>query len=172
MVDLFFYVFAAMAVGCGLGVVTARNPVASLLFMVTALASIAGIFILLEAHFLAAIQIMVYAGAIMVLFLFVIMLLNLGQKDKSDLKFGGGMIAASALCGAALWGIVRGLGRATLPEGPGAAAAGIDAMVAEKGAVGVIADPLFTTYVVPFELTGLLLTIAIVGAIALAKRRV
>jgi len=172
VVDLFFYVFAAMAVGCGLGVVTARNPVASLLFMVTTLASIAGIFVLLEAHFLAAIQVMVYAGAIMVLFLFVIMLLNLGHDEKSDLKMGAGMIAAFALCGAALWGILRGLGRSTLPEGPGAAAASIDAMIAEKGAVGVIADPLFTTYVVPFELTGLLLTVAIVGAIALAKRRV
>ncbi len=172
MVDLFFYVFAALAVGCGLGVVTAKNPVASLLFMVAALASVAGIFVLLEAHFLAAIQVMVYAGAIMVLFLFVIMLLNLGHEEKSDLKVGVGFIVAFALCGAAMWGILRGLGLGALPDGDGAAAAALDATAAEIGAVGMIADPLFTTYAVAFELTGLLLTIAIVGAIALAKRRV
>ncbi|MEZ4414723.1 MAG: NADH-quinone oxidoreductase subunit J [Gemmatimonadota bacterium] len=172
MVDIFFYVFGALAIGCGLGVVAARNPVASLLFMVVALASLAGIFVLLEAHFLAAIQVLVYAGAIMVLFLFVIMLLNLGHEASSDLRSGVWLIAGFALTGGIVGAIMRALGRASLGSQGEPAAMALDALVAEKGAVGVIADPLFTTYVVPFELTGILLLIAVVGAIALAKRKV
>lgn len=172
MVELFFYVFATMAVGSALGVVLARNPVASLLFMVVSLASVAGIFVLLEAHFLAAVQVIVYAGAIMVLFLFVIMLLNLGHDQKSDLRVGAGLVVAFAVAGGALWAIQRGLGRSALPSNGGPGGTAIDGLVEAKGVVGAIADPLFTTYAVAFELTGLLLTIAVVGAIALAKRRV
>ena len=105
MADLLFYVFAAVAVGGAFGVVMGRSPVASLLFMVACLASIAGIFVLLEAHFLAAIQIMVYAGAIMVLFLFVIMLLNLGHDYQRDIRGGVGMVLGFAVAGdwAAFW---------------------------------------------------------------------
>ena len=97
--DIFFYVFAAVAIGGALGVVFGKNPVASLLFMVTTLASVAAIFVLLEAHFLAAVQVMVYAGAIMVLFLFVIMLLNLGHDFHPDLKGGVGAVLAFAVTG-------------------------------------------------------------------------
>ena len=100
MVDILFYIFAFVAIGSGIGVVMARNPVASLLFMVTALASIAGVYVLLEAHFLAAIQIMVYAGAIMVLFLFVIMLLNLGHDYQRDLRGGVWAILSFVITGA------------------------------------------------------------------------
>ncbi|MCA9737611.1 MAG: NADH-quinone oxidoreductase subunit J [Gemmatimonadota bacterium] len=172
MVQILFYVFGAIAIGCGVGVVVARNPVASLLAMVASLASVAGIFVLLEAHFLAAIQVLVYAGAIMVLFLFVIMLLNLGHEARSDLRTGAWMIAGFALCGGVVGAVLTALGRSDMDGTTGPAAQMLDAMVLEKGAVGVIADPLFTTYVVPFELTGILLLIAVVGAIALAKRRV
>ena len=75
MTELLFWTFAGVAIGGGIGVVAGRSPIASLLFMVATLASVSGIYILFEAHFLAAIQVIVYAGAIMVLFLFVIMLL-------------------------------------------------------------------------------------------------
>ena len=81
-----FYVFSGVAIGSAIAMVTRKNPVASLLFMVATLASLAGIYVLFEAHFLAAIQVIVYAGAIMVLFLFVIMLLNLGHDYQKDLK--------------------------------------------------------------------------------------
>jgi NADH-quinone oxidoreductase subunit J len=174
MADLLFYVFAAVALGGGLGVVLARNPVGSLLFMVATIFSLAGIFVLFEAHFLAAIQIMVYAGAIMVLFLFVIMLLNLGHDFRKDFTFGVGMVAAFAVAGLLAGLLARQLGGTEdspfLAAFPGPE--GMDALLAEQGAIGAIAHPLFTDYVVAFELTGILLLVALVGAIAIAKRRV
>ena len=171
MADILFYVFAAVAVGGAFGVVMGRSPVASLLFMVASLASVAGIFVLLEAHFLAAVQIMVYAGAIMVLFLFVIMLLNLGHDYRRDLRGGLAMLLGFGVTGAMGGLLARQLADGTRALatnlGPGDA---IDAALLEYGAVGVIARPLFTEYLVPFELTGILLLVAIVGAIALAKK--
>ena len=169
--EILFFIFAAVAVGGAVGVVVSRSPVASLLFMVTTLASTAGIFVLLEAHFLAAVQIMVYAGAIMVLFLFVIMLLNLGHEYQRDIRGIVAMIIGFAVTGAIGGLLVRQLGRGTAGLqtnlGPGDA---IDAALREHGAVGAIARPLFTEYVVPFELTGILLLVAIVGALVLAKK--
>ena len=174
MADILFYVFAAVALGGAMGVVAGKSPVTSLLSMVVSLASVAGIYVLLEAHFLAAIQVIVYAGAIMVLFMFVIMLLNLGHEHRPDLK--GGLWAVLAL---ATSGLIAGVlarqfqGAEEAPvyaffEGGDA----IDIALREHGAVGVIARPLFTDYVVAFEITGILLLVAIVGALALAKRRV
>lgn len=174
MAELLFYVFAAVALGGAFGVVLSRNPVGSLLFMVGTLASIAGIFVLFEAHFLAAIQIMVYAGAVMVLFLFVIMLLNLGHEYRKDFHFGIGMMAAFAVTGLLAGLLARELGSggsdALLAYYPGPEA--MDALLAEKGAIGAIAHPLYTDYVLAFELTGILLLVALVGAIAIAKRKV
>lgn len=172
MTWILFVVFAVVSAGGALGVVLGRSPVASLLFMVASLAGVAGIYVLLEAHFLAAVQVIVYAGAIMVLFLFVIMLLNLGHDYRADLKYG-----MWSLLGLVVTGLVAGVlmmgfgGAAGSGLGDGAAAAAIDAAVREKGAVGAVADPLFTTYVVAFELTGLLLLVAIVAAVVLAKPR-
>ena len=171
MITFLFYLFAGLAVGGAIGVVMAKGPVGSLLFMVTTLAAMAGLFVLLEAHFLAAVQIIVYAGAIMVLFLFVIMLLNLGHDYERDLKGGVFAILSFAAIGA-IGGLLA--MRLTDPSALGVAAGGraIDAAIAEHGAVGAIAEPLYTTYVVPFEITGILLLVAIVGAVALAKREV
>lgn len=172
MADILFYMFAAVALGSAIGVVTARSPIGSLMFMVATLASVAGLFVLMEAHFLAAIQVMVYAGAIMVLFLFVIMLLNLGHEYRRDTVHVGWRVGGFALAGLLAALLVRGV-RGTEGSQVYAAATGgsdIDALVREHGAVGAIAEPLFTTYVVHFELVGILLLVAIVGAIALAKR--
>ena len=171
MTSVLFYIFAAIAVGGAFGVVMSKSPVGSLLSMVGTLFSLAATFVLLEAHFLAAIQVIVYAGAIMVLFLFVIMLLNLGHDYQRDLKGGVFAVVSFATVGAMAGFLryqLRGVG---LPEdGPGAAA--IDAAMAEHGVVGAIAEPLYTTYVVPFEITGILLLVAIVGALVLAKKNV
>lgn len=175
MADILFMVFAAVALGSAIGVVAARSPVGSLLFMVAALASVAGIYVLLEAHFLAAIQVMVYAGAIMVLFLFVIMLLNLGHEYRRDLRGGLFSLLSFAVTGAIAGILVRRIpGADADPFGAGAAAgaAAIDAAQAEYGVVGAIAQSLFRDYVVPFQITGILLLVAVVGAIAIAKRRV
>jgi NADH-quinone oxidoreductase subunit J len=171
MIDILFYIFAAVAVGGALGVVLAKSPVGSLLFMVTTLASLAGTFVLLEAHFLAAIQIIVYAGAIMVLFLFVIMLLNLGHDYQRDLRGGAYAILSFVVVGLMAGLLARQIGISGGFE-PGEEAAAIDAALLEHGVVGAIAQPLYTTYVVPFEITGILLLVAIVGAIVLAKRNV
>jgi len=174
MIDILFYVFAAMALGGAIGVVLQKNPVGSLLFMVGTLGAIAGIFVLLEAHFLAAIQVMVYAGAIMVLFLFVIMLLNLGHDYHPDLKRGIGSFLAFAVTGVFAGILARNLGGADenpiYRSFPGPE--GMDRLIAEEGIIGAIAGPLFTDYVLAFEMVGLLLLVALVGAVALAKRSV
>jgi NADH-quinone oxidoreductase subunit J len=144
------------------------------MFMVVTLASLAGVFVLLEAHFLAATQVIVYAGAIMVLFLFVIMLLNLGHDYQPDIRGGMWTILAFAASGTIAGFLARqfrGSGSSPI-YGYFEGAAGIDQALAEHGAVGAIALPLFTDYVVPFEITGILLLVAVVGAVALAKRKV
>lgn len=173
MVDILFYAMAFVVLGCAVGVVFAKTPVGSLLFMVGTLASLAGIYVLLDAHFLAAVQVIVYAGAIMVLFMFVIMLLNLGHEYRRDLKGGAFAILAFIVTGALAGVLARQLGAPGILESlDGVGAQSIDAALVEYGAVGAIAQPLFTDYVVPFEITGILLLVAIVGALALAKRNV
>lgn len=172
MTWLLFGLFAVTATCSAVGVVIGRNPVASLLFMVATLASVAGIYVLLEAHFLAAVQVIVYAGAIMVLFLFVIMLLNLGHDYQADVKFGLWFLLAFVVAGLTAGALAtRFADAADAGFGDGAGGRAIDAAVQEKGAVGAIADPLFTDYVIAFELTGLLLLVAVVAAVALAKPR-
>lgn len=170
MVTILFYIFAAVAIGGAIGVVLAKSPVGSLLFMVTTLGAIAATFVLLEAHFLAAIQVIVYAGAIMVLFMFVIMLLNLGHDYEGDFKGGLYAIISFVVVGA-IAGVIRS-NLLIIQELEGTGAEAIGAAVEEFGVVGAIARPLYTTYVVPFEITGILLLVAIVGAVALAKRNV
>ena len=172
MTDLLFYVFAAVAIGGALGVVLGRSPVSSLMFMVVTLSAGAGVYVLLEAHFLAAVQLIVYAGAIMVLFLFVIMLLNLGHDYQADLRGGLWAVLAFATSGAIVGVLAPSFRGADSGPGVGAlaGASAIDQALAEHGAVGAIARPLFTDYVVPFEITGILLLVAVVGAVALAKR--
>ncbi len=170
--DFFFVLFAVMAIGGAAAMVLARNPVASLLYLVMAFFAMSGIFVLLDAHFIAAVNLIVYAGAILVLFLFVIMLLNLGQTDKTDLRGALysilGISAAGAMFGL-LVVTLRG-GRVT-SMGGGMGQETMDAMLRTRGAVGMVADPMFRSYLVPFEITSLLLLVAIVGAIVLARRR-
>lgn len=169
--DLLWWVFASLAVGGGLGTVTSRNPVGSLLFLVLSFFSLAALYVLLGAHFIAAIQVIVYAGAIMVLFLFVIMLLNLGHDYQSDLRRAGWVIVAFAAAGVMGYVLAAGfIEPAAVAAGPGPEA--LEASMREHNAVGVIAQPLFRDFLVAFELTGLLLLVAIIGAVLLAKRRV
>jgi NADH-quinone oxidoreductase subunit J len=169
--SLLWWVFASLAVGGGMGMVTRKNPVASLLFLVLTFFSLAGIYLLLGAHFIAAIQIIVYAGAIMVLFFFVIMLLNLGHDYQADLRGGLWIVAGFVTAGTMgwlLWNIV-GTPGAVYDRG---GAVQIAADVEQMNAVGAIAYPLFRNYIVPFEMVGILLLVAIVGAVVLAKRRI
>jgi NADH-quinone oxidoreductase subunit J len=172
MESFFFLLFAAMAAGGAIMMIASRNPVSSLMYLVLAFFALSGIFVLLDAHFLAAVQVIVYAGAIMVLFLFVIMLLNLGHREDIDLRGHlaklVALVAGSALFAAVAALVLRG-DEASLASEESRMA--VDAMVRSRGAVGALAEPLFTSYLVPFELTSLLLLVAIVGAIVLARRR-
>jgi NADH-quinone oxidoreductase subunit J len=128
-------------------------------------------YVMLDAPFIGAIQVLVYAGAIMVVFLFVIMLLNLGQASEfTDVRSQGWRLAAG-LVGLVLLAEVFALTRArtvgalTLPQGTAANG------VATMGAVGYFANDLFTTYLLPFEITSVLLLAAIVGAVMIGKQR-
>ncbi|MBI4544190.1 MAG: NADH-quinone oxidoreductase subunit J [Gemmatimonadetes bacterium] len=171
MTQLLWWIFASLSIGGAIGMVTRKNPIASLLFLVLTLFNTAAIFVLLGAHFIAAIQVLVYAGAIMVLFLFVIMLLNLGHAYRSDIRGGVWLVVGFAAAGVLGYAVSRAFtGEPALLEPRGAAAA--EAAVQELNAVGAIAFPLFRDYLVPFELTSVLLLVAIVGAVLLAKRRV
>jgi len=167
LTQLVFYLFAAIAVASSVLMITRKNPVYSVIFLVLTLFSVAAIFVLLNAHFLAALQVLVYAGAILVLFLFVIMLLNLGHEFEPDIKprlwwvFGGGL---GLVLLAELVVALRGVPVDT----------GVDLLTVwfeQKGAVAGVAEPLFQNQVLAVEITGLLLLVAMVGAVVIAKRR-
>jgi NADH-quinone oxidoreductase subunit J len=167
---IIFWAFAGLAVVSALSCITRRSPVASALWLVVTLFSLAALFVLLDAQFIAVLQVLVYAGAIMVLFLFVIMLLNLGRPGPTDLKGPVGLIVGVLLAGGLL---VQLLGLRHVAPSPGLALApGVMARAAaEQGMVPTVARPLFGTYLVPFEITSILLLAAIVGAVVLAKRK-
>ena len=165
-----FWGFAALAVGSALLCITRRNPVASALWLVVTLFALAALFVLLDAQFIAVLQVLVYAGAIMVLFLFVIMLLNVGRATRSDMKGLPGILGGVVLAGLMMVQLLAlrfGAPPAQLTLAPNAMARA----AAEQGMVAAVARPLFTTYLVPFEITSVLLLAALVGAVVLAKRR-
>ena len=164
-----FWVFAGVAIGSAVLCITRRSPVASALWLVNTLFCLAGIYVLLDAHFIAAAQVLVYAGAIMVLFLFVIMLLNLGRPGPGDIKRGWWKVAAGigglVLVTLVLHGLQVSPAPLVLPAGT------VAGEVQSQGAVRAVATPLFQGYLLPFEITSVLLLAAIVGAVVLAKRR-
>ena len=172
MSEFFFLMFLVMAAMGSVLVIASRNPVASLMFLVLTLFSLAGLFVLLDAHFLAAVQVIVYAGAIMVLFLFVIMLLNLGNERTSDVRGLAGR-GTALIAGAALFaGLATIVSRGSLTDmAGGMGSETVQAVLESRGAMGAIADPLFRNYMVPFEVTSLLLLVAVVGAVVLARRK-
>jgi NADH-quinone oxidoreductase subunit J len=171
--EILFLFFAACAAGSALAMVTRTNPVACAMWLIGTFFSVAAIYTLLGAYFIGIVQILVYAGAIMVLFLFVIMLLNLGNDYEPDIRGLGWKIAGG---GAGLL-IVAFLARAflgsPLPRPLGDVPAQALATAQQQyGAVGVIAMPLYTQYMVPLQATAILLLVSVVGAVVLAKRKV
>ncbi len=171
MIELLWWVFAALAIGGGVAMLMSRTPVASLLFLLLTFFSLSAIYVLLGAYFIAALQVIVYAGAILVLFLFTIMLLNLGHEYRNDLRGTGWIIVAFTAAGVGAWAVAQAFGvEGALVDRGGADR--IDAAVGELNAVGAIAMPLFRDFIVPFELTSILLLVAIIGAVLLAKGKV
>ena len=171
MTEAVFWAHAGVAIAAAVLCVTRRGPVASALWLVLTLFATAVMYVLLDAHFIAALQVMVYSGAIMVLFLFVIMLLNLGDQLAVDMKgwFGRGVgLALAAFVVVELWVVTT-----VMPEEQIRLPAGaLDTLTKEQGAVNVVAQLLYTNYLVPFMLTAVLLLAAIAGAVVLAKRTV
>lgn len=164
MITALFFIFATTAIVSALLVIFSRNTIYSALFLVMTLFSVAGIFLLLGAYFLAAVQVIVYAGAIMVLFLFVIMLLNL-EKETKFFTFSNPRIILVSFFSVVFLGFIF-----TLIAGSVKLLNGGAENYTELGSVENIGVTLFTTYLLPFEITSLLLLVALVGAVLLSKR--
>ena len=159
-----FGILAVLVVGSAAGVLLRRNPIHAALFLVLNLASVAGLFLMLGAEFLAAAQVIVYAGAIAVLFVFAIMVLIPGKEETGPDPLRRQRVMAAPLVGVFLVLVALAL-RSTVLRGPSEAAP-------VPGGVTALGRVLFTDYLFPFEVTSLLLLVAIVGVLALAKRRV
>ena len=163
-----FYVFGAVAIAASLLVIAQKNPIYSVLLLIASFGALSGLYVLLEAPFVAVIQIIVYAGAIMVLFLFVVMLLNAPHEEtEHDLHVhpllrGGplrfGAVLAFVLVAELVWALTRNGGEAG--AFPGAAVT----------SVAAIGRSLFTDYAFAFEVTSILILVAMVGAVVLARR--
>jgi NADH-quinone oxidoreductase subunit J len=166
-VEILFYAFAAVLVASGFGVITARNPVHSALFLVLAFFTSAAIWLLLEAEFLAIVLVLVYVGAVMVLFLFVVMMLDVNVEElrKGFTRYAplGGLIAIVMVTEIinVIW--VKRLGQQAITGSPP-----MPVDYSNTKALGAI---LYTKYVYPFEIAAVILLVAIIAAIVLTMRR-
>ena len=163
MQEVLFYIFAFLTLLFGFLVVAnpfSHNPVTSAMFLVLTIVAMAGLFILLHAFFLAAVQVLVYAGAVMVLFLFVIMLLDIRAEERKKLRAFGltaGVLAAGSILVVILFGFLRSnLGAVSTPR--------------VEGTTVELANLLFTRFLLPFEIVSVLLLVAIMGVILLSKK--
>jgi len=172
---LFFYAFAAAAVVASLLVIGQRNPMHSVMLLIASFAALAALYVLLDAPFVAVIQIIIYTGAILVLFLFVVMLLNAPQEDVPEdagrrIRVHGprrlGAVLAGVLALELVWAVWAAFG----PRGAPAFAQG-ERVTEAVSSVRRIGQVLFTDYAFAFEVTSLLIIVAMVGAVILAKRR-
>jgi NADH-quinone oxidoreductase subunit J len=172
---LFFYVLAAAAIVASLLVIGQRNPMHSVMLLIASFAALAGLYVLLEAPFAAVIQIIIYTGAILVLFLFVVMLLNApresvpedaGRRISPHGPRRMGAVLAGVLALELVWAVWAAFG----PRGAPAfeQGAGVTEAVSSVRRIGQV---LFTDYAFAFEVTSLLIIVAMIGAVVLAKRR-
>ena len=163
MLVLLFILFGALAIGCALAVVAQRNPLYSAISLIGVFISLACLYVMLAAPFIAAVQVIVYAGAIMVLVVFVIMLLNVEEEEHRRPRLRFLVPAAVALAGVLIAEVAFILVSVRSPEMPGAG-------TSDVGLTQSIGSALFTRYLLPFEITPILLLMAIVGAMTLARR--
>ncbi|HUA22204.1 MAG TPA: NADH-quinone oxidoreductase subunit J [Bryobacteraceae bacterium] len=166
MTALIFFIFAGIAVFCGINLVVQTHPIASALSLIGVMGSLAILYLQLGGEFIAAAQVIVYAGAIMVLFVFVIMLLNAGAEGTSlqvsrFTKYLGIVLLAAFL------GLISFIIQAMLPK-----TEGVVFGLFQGGTALDVGRKLFTVYLLPFEVTSVLILIAIVGAVVLARKEV
>lgn len=162
--QIFFFIFAIVAVASAIAVVSVRNPVHSAFYLIICLMQVAALFVLLRSPFLAAVQVFIYVGAVMVLFLFAVLVLDIGKETIGEHLHQHAPVAVATVVGlVALMGYLILQGELTVPLGPYD-----DAALAEN--TEVIGKTLFTKYIFPFEVVSLLLLVALVGAIVLVMR--
>jgi NADH-quinone oxidoreductase subunit J len=168
MTSVLFFYFAVVIVSTAILVVGSRKPVSSALALLVMFFHVAGLFVLLDAEFIAAVQIIVYAGAILVLYLFVVMLLNVRTDEGYHRQVLIGVVAGFAILVEAAFILFRSgfAGRAA----PAASPAGVVPSAAVPGNTEAIGRVLYTTYLFPFEVASLILLVAMIGAIILAKK--
>ena len=166
MLALLFFLFGGLAIGCAISMVVQRNPLYSAISLIGVFISLASLYVMLAAPFIAAVQVIVYAGAIMVLVVFVIMLLNVEEEERRRMRLGFLIPTAIALAAvliaeaAFVFYSVRSASASPLQ----------DPTTSDVGLTASIGRGLFTTYLLPFEITSILLLMAIVGAMTLARR--
>ncbi len=166
MAPYWFTLFAVIAIVTALAVIFNKSTVSAALFLVLNLLALAGLFLLLQAQFLAVIQVLIYAGAIIVLFLFVIMLLNLEAEKKIFARARMRFILSVIVAAVVLAQIVYAVESAAnlLPA--------VSSDMKTVGTVEAIGNVLFSTYLIPVEVTAILLTAAVVGALLIAQRKI
>jgi NADH-quinone oxidoreductase subunit J len=164
MQEVFFYMFAVLTLLCGTLVIAnpiTRSPITSAMFLVLTIVSMAGLFVLLHAFFLAAVQVLVYAGAVMVLFLFVIMLLDLKEEEQRRIK------ASVALLGVAAVGLIAVVMIRTIKSS--LLGFGLEHSLVE-GSTIALGRNLFTRFALPFEIISLVLLVAMIGTVLLSRK--
>jgi len=168
---LFFYFFAALVLGGAIFTVTRRNAVHSAISLIVSLIGVAGLYLLQQAEFLFAVQIVLYVGGIMVLFLFVIMLVNLDQAAKQrqfNRQWWIALVCVAAVGVEIAYFVRKGAGSFHVPQAP----PGPVAATAAAGNTEQIATMLFSQYLLPFEIASVLLLVAVVGSVVMAKKRI
>jgi NADH-quinone oxidoreductase subunit J len=166
---LFFYFFALLVLAGGVLTITRRNAVHSALSLIVSLIGVAGLYLLQQAEFLFAVQIILYVGGVMVLFLFVIMLVNLDQaahERQFNKQWWLGLAAVAAVGAEVFYFLRKGVPAFRLETPLPAVAASVE------GNVQTVAKVLFEQYLLPFEVASLLLLVAIVGGVIMAKKRI
>jgi NADH-quinone oxidoreductase subunit J len=166
---ILFYSFALLVLGGGVLTITRRSAVHSAVWLIVSLLGVAGLYLLQQAEFLFAVQIVLYVGGIMVLFLFVIMLVNLDQAARErqfNRQWLVALVAVAAVGAQIGYFLYRGLGAFRFAEASTAAAA------QNVGNTEMVADSLFSEYLLPFEIASVLLLVAVVGSVIMAKKRI
>jgi len=163
--DVLFYIVAFFAIAGGIMMVSFRNPLSGAFSLVLSLVSVAVLFAMLHAEFVFILQVLVYAGAIMVLIIFTIMLLNLNAKELHEVAVSKPRLVVTAvICGALAFGFVRVFAAMTPPAGV--------LLPREFGSIEMVGREILGPYLYPFEIISLVLLVAVVGVVLLAKREI
>jgi NADH-quinone oxidoreductase subunit J len=167
MNQILFGYFAVAILALSIGVITRKNPVHCILYMLILFFHIAGMYVILNAEFLAAVQVIVYAGAILVLFLFAIMVLNLKQEAKMEETCIGSWAIAIAAAAGFFMMVIFGLGSVIIPAGGTHSIEYIQKTTHAKA----LGKEIFINYLLPFEVVSIILLVAIIGTLVLAKKK-